>query len=303
MLDLEGKELSQIEHELIQHPNVGGIILFTRNYESPSQLQHLINQIRQQRATLLIAVDQEGGRVQRFREGFTQLPPLAEFGKVYLQNPEQAKQMAKESAKVMASELLSFGIDFSFAPILDVDQGISQIIGDRSFGSDAEMVTSLAAAYIEGMRAVGMMAVGKHFPGHGAVAADSHTDLPVDSRAFSDIWQKDLLPYRQLKNKLAGIMTAHIIYEKIDKHPTSFSKYWLHEVLRKKINFTGTIFSDDLSMAGANYAGNYIERAQLALTAGCDMVLVCNNRQGAIQILDNLNPVRSNFDIWHPIMQ
>lgn len=288
MIDLEGKELTQLDTELLQHPNVGGIILFTRNYESPEQLQHLTQGIRKQNSALLISVDQEGGRVQRFREGFTRLPPLAEFGEIYQKDKIRAKALAKEAAVIMATELIKVGIDFSFAPVLDVDQGVSKIIGDRSFGNNAQMVTELADAYISGMHAAGMVAVGKHFPGHGAVAADSHTELPIDNRQLATIQQLDLLPYRQLKDKLAGVMAAHIIYSEVDKNPAGFSHYWLKEVLRKQLNFNGAIFSDDLSMAGANFAGDYLARARLALAAGCDMVLTCNNRAGAIQVLDNL---------------
>lgn len=293
MLDVEGKELTQTECELLQHPNVGGVILFARNYESPIQIKHLIQEIRQQRSELLIAVDQEGGRVQRFREGFTRLPPLAEFGRLYQHDPEQAKKMAEDSAKLMANELLAVGVDFSFAPVLDLDLGISAVIGDRSFAKEAVIVAELAQAYIRGLNSVGMAAIGKHFPGHGAVVADSHLELPVDEREFSEIWQQDLLPYQKLKNLLAGIMTAHVIYPKVDKLPASFSSYWLNNVLRQQIGFTGTIFSDDLNMAGANYAGNYLERAQLALNAGCDMILVCNNRDAAISIIDHLPKVSS----------
>jgi beta-N-acetylhexosaminidase len=289
MLDLEGKELTQIEREILQHPSVGGIILFARNFDSPNQIKYLIKEIRHVRQTLLIAVDQEGGRVQRFQEGFTRLPPMAEFGKLYKKNPEHAKKLTENCAQTMAKELLAIGINFSFAPVLDVDQGISQIIGDRSFSDDPELVCDLAESFINGMRLAGMLATGKHFPGHGGVAADSHTELPVDKRELASLWKIDLLPYQRLKNKLTGIMTAHIIYSKMDQKPASFSQFWLQEILRKQLQFEGVIFSDDLNMAGANYAGDFFERAQLALTAGCDMVLICNNRRGAIQILDKLN--------------
>lgn len=288
MLDLEGKILSAEEREILRHPKVGGLILFTRNYESPEQLRQLIKDVRSVRPEILIAADQEGGRVQRFREGFTRLPPLGEFGKIYQENSVQAKQMAEQAALIMAKELRDVGIDFSFAPVLDVDIGISQVIGDRSFGANPAMVVDLAISYIQGLKKAGMIAVGKHFPGHGAVQADSHKELPLDKREFSSIWENDLLPYRELHNELAGVMAAHIIYEKIDKKPAGFSKIWLKDILRKKINFKGLIFSDDLNMNGAQYAGDFLARAKMALKAGCDMVLICNNRAGALHVLEKL---------------
>lgn len=289
VLDLDGKALSPEERELLQHPQVGGVILFSRNYESLAQLKELLKEIHRARPTILTAVDQEGGRVQRFREEFTRLPPLAEFGELYQKNPQQAKQAATESAKVMASELLRVGIDISFAPVLDVDQGINQVIGDRSFSRDPNVVTELGKAYIKGMNSVGMMAVGKHFPGHGAVVADSHKELPIDNRDYQTIWDKDLLPYSKVSALLAGIMSAHIVYPNIDNKPATFSAFWLKKILRKQLNFQGAVFSDDLAMLGAaSYGGDYSNRAQLALAAGCDMVLVCNDRQGVIAVLESL---------------
>ena len=283
MIDLEGKDLAVTERELLLHPLVGGIILFARNYESPQQLKKLLNAIRAVRPELLIAGDQEGGRVQRFRDGFSRLPPPAEFGAHYQNGPSQAQQMAQNSATCMARELLAAGLDFSFAPVLDIDHKKNVMIGDRSFSGNPQSVTELALAYIEGMQKAGMRATGKHFPGHGAVVADSHKELPVDDRAFADIWQFDLLPYRQLHSKLGGIMAAHIIYSTVDANPASFSTVWLQDILRGQIGFQGAVFSDDLNMGGADFGGDAVSRTQAALAAGCDMVLLCNNRSGVVE--------------------
>lgn len=279
MLDLQDKEITVEEKELLQHPHVGGIILFTRNYYDISQLKNLITTLRKTRPELLIAVDQEGGRVQRFREGFSSLPSLNEI---------KSKKLAFEMAQLMAQEILATGIDFSFAPILDVDIGKSSIIGNRSFAADAKIVSELASDYISGMNSVGMQATGKHFPGHGGVAGDSHTELPIDNRDFKTLWENDLLPFRLLKDQLAAIMMAHVLYPQIDNKPASFSKKWIQEILRKKINYSGAIFSDDLTMQGAEMIGDYLTRAQIALEAGCDMIIICNNRPQTIKVIDGL---------------
>lgn len=289
MLDLAAKDLMPEEKEMLQHPLIGGIILFARNYESPEQLKKLVAGIRCVRPGLLIGVDQEGGRVQRFCEGFTKLPPLAEFGILYKQDKAKAIHAANASAKQMASEIMAMGIDFSFAPVLDIEEGISTVIGDRSFAQDPEAVCQLAAAYISGLRSMGMAAVGKHFPGHGAVGADSHKELPIDQREVGKIFSHDLLPYLHLKNQLSAIMTAHIIYSAADANPASFSSFWLREILRKQLQFDGAILSDDLGMHGASFAGDFLSRTQMALEAGCDMALICNNREGAISVLDYLS--------------
>lgn len=289
MLDLEGKQVASHEHFLLEHPLVGGVILFARNYESSQQLHELTKTIRKIRKNIFIAVDQEGGRVQRFRQDFSRLPALGEFGKLYRNDPAAALNWAEATGKLLATELLQHDIDFSFAPVLDIDQGISQVIGDRSFSSDANSVVELARAYIKGMHAAGMMAIGKHFPGHGAVAADSHKELPIDPREFKQIWEIDLLPYRNLTSQLAGVMASHVVYSAVDANPAGFSKRWLQEILRQKIQFSGMIFSDDLSMAGAEYAGAYPERAQRALQAGCDVILICNNPTAAKEVLTHLS--------------
>ena len=287
VIDIMGKTLQPIERDLLQHPKVSGVILFTRNYESRQQLKDLIREIRQTKINLFIAVDQEGGRVQRFRDEFTRLPPIAEFGNIYQNNSTHALELAEQSAYTMASELKDVGVDMSFAPVLDVNQGVSLVIGDRSFSSDPKIVTALAVAYIKGMHQANMPVTGKHFPGHGAVIADSHKELPVDNRSFTEIWECDLLPYRELNGLLDAVMVAHIVYPKINKKVASFSRYWLSDVLRKQIQFNGLVFSDDLSMLGAAVAGNYSKRVKAALAAGCDRVLLCNNQAAVIEVLSS----------------
>ncbi len=290
MLDLVGLELSPEEKELLMHPQVGGIILFTRNYESPKQLENLLQQIRQLKlAHLLIAVDHEGGRVQRFREGFTPLPALGKIGDLYQAQPAQAKQLAEIHGWLMAIELRAMGMDFSFAPVLDVNKNISQVIGERAFSRDPKIISELASIYIKGMQSAGMAAVGKHFPGHGSIAADSHIDIPIDTRSYSAIEKDDLIPFVSLtKQALAGIMPAHVIYSAVDPMPAGFSKFWLQTVLRERLKFEGAIFSDDLSMKGASQIGDMPARAKVAFAAGCDMVLVCNDRVGAISVIERL---------------
>jgi beta-N-acetylhexosaminidase len=297
MIDLKGTQLEPEEKEMLRHPLVGGVILFTRNYESPEQITELAQQIHDLRSPhLLVSVDHEGGRVQRFREGFTHLPPMARIGEKYHHDKKQAKHIAQTCGWLMAIELRSVGVDFSFAPVLDIERGISDVIGDRSFGDNPEIVSDLAVSYIRGMSHAGMAATGKHFPGHGAVKADSHVDCPVDERSFEDIYAEDVVPFdRLIKNGLAGIMPAHVVYAAVDPHPAGFSKFWLNEVLRNRLEFQGVIFSDDLSMEGARVAGDVVDRARAALNAGCDMALVCNDPDAAAKVLDRLgdldNPV------------
>lgn len=288
-LTLEGLTLSTEEKEILQHPQVGGVILFTYNYESLVQLQNLIEQIRNVSPKLLISVDHEGGRVQRFRNGFTALPALEKIGAVYNINSELALKLAQQHGWLMAAELRALGVDFSYAPVLDLAKGFSTVIGDRSFHRDPEIVTQLAKAYIKGMNQAGMAAVGKHFPGHGSVSLDSHTDIPVDERIFDAVERDDLIPFAKLcRTELAGIMPAHIIFPHIDSYPVGFSKKWLLETLRTKLEFQGAIISDDLTMEGASCIGGYPERARAALLAGCDQILVCNNRNAALSILQEL---------------
>ena len=287
MLDLMGKELSAEEHELLQHPLVGGVIFFTRNYESPQQLITLVKAVRQVSKDILLAVDHEGGRVQRFRPEFTRLPPLAQLGKKYDQEPLEALRLAHHAGWLMAAEVRAVGIDFSFAPVLDLNFGVSQVIGDRAFHRNPESVAKLAGAYIDGMRSAGMASTGKHFPGHGYVEADSHLAIPRDQRSLAEIMREDVYPFKTLfAHGLDAVMPAHVIYEQVDTQTAGFSKRWIQEILRAELGFNGVVFSDDLNMQGASVAGNYASRAEAALNAGCDMLLICNNRAGAIEILE-----------------
>lgn len=291
MLDLQGLVLSEEERELLAHPAVGGLILFSRNYQAPGQLRELIRAARAVRPELLIAVDQEGGRVQRFRHEFTRLPPMATLGRLHDQDAAEAVRAADLLGELMADELRGFDVDISFAPVLDLDFGTSGVIGDRSFHADPQVVIALAGAFMGGMARAGMAATGKHFPGHGQVAADSHHELPEDQRDWSQL-QADLAPFRALAPRLEGIMPAHVRYAAVDEQPAGFSRHWLGQVLRGDCGYRGVIFSDDLGMAGAAVAGDFEQRAQAALSAGCDMVLACNDRAGAVAVLQWLERQR-----------
>ena len=290
MLDLRGTELAADEREMLLHPLVGGVILFSRNYADAAQLRTLtaaIHGLRQ--PPLLIAADHEGGRVQRFRQGFFPLPPCRVYGRRFDESAAEGRRLAEQGGWLMAAELLAVGVDFSFAPVLDLDRGASSVIGDRAFHRQPDIVTELGRSFVRGMRGAGMAAVGKHFPGHGGVAADSHHTVPVDRRAREDILQSDLVPFERLiEARLPGIMPAHIIFTDVDDVPAGFSREWLGKILRRELGFAGTIFSDDISMAGAEVAGSYEARAAAALDAGCDMVLVCNNQAAAVGVLDAL---------------
>lgn len=287
MIDIAGLSLTEEEKEILQHPHVGGVILFSRNFQDITQLRTLTREIHSIRAPhLLIAVDHEGGRVQRFREGFTRLPAVARLGELYQTDSKKALAYARNTGWLMASELLAAGIDISFAPVLDLDYGISSVIGDRSFHRSPEIAANIAHAYMSGMRQAGMISTGKHFPGHGAVRADSHHDLPIDERTFEDIASKDMLVFeRMIHFGLTGIMMAHVVYPKIDSKPAGFSRIWIQEVLRKQLEFQGAVFSDDLSMKAAECMGGYQDRVMLSLEAGCDMALVCNSVEGRNEAL------------------
>ncbi|TXI18755.1 MAG: beta-N-acetylhexosaminidase [Nitrosomonas sp.] len=291
MLDIAGTQLTESDIKRLSHPLTGGVILFARNYSNHRQLTELTQQIHALRNPhLLIAVDHEGGRVQRFRKDFTELPAMRELGKIWDKNPAHARHLAKQLGFVLSAELNACGVDFSFTPVLDLDHGHSCVIGDRAFHCDPDAVSELAYQLMLGLRKGGMLAVGKHFPGHGYLQADSHVEKSVDPRRYIDIEMHDLVPFQHMINHgIAGIMPAHVIYSEIDPIPAGFSTIWLQKILRTELQFEGCIFSDDLSMYGA---GSYLEsmllRAQAALAAGCDMILVCNNPVGADEILAEL---------------
>lgn len=287
MIDLAGPEMTAEERERLMHPLVGGVILFSRNYRDPEQLSALCAEIRRLRTPrLLLAIDHEGGRVQRCREGFTRLPAMRALGRWWDEDRIEALAAAAAIGFVLAVELRALGVDLSFAPVLDLDYGVSSVIGDRAFHRDPNAVAELAGALIEGMRRAGMAACGKHFPGHGAVAADSHLALPVDPRTREEM-AEDLLPYRRLA--LPAVMLAHVLYSAVDSRPASFSRRWL-DFLRREMEFSGAVFSDDLSMAGAETLGDVCARAEAAWEAGCDMLPVCNRPQEVMRLLDSWRP-------------
>ncbi|MDO8271290.1 MAG: beta-N-acetylhexosaminidase [Gammaproteobacteria bacterium] len=292
MLDLYGLQLQAEERDLLRSPQVGGVILFARNYADPVQLRALTAEMRACNPDLLIAVDQEGGRVQRLQKGFTRLPPMLRFSRCWDEDSGYAIEQAMQCGWLMAAEVLASGIDFSFAPVLDLHTGLSQVIGNRAFAADPERVSVLARAFMSGMHDAGMATTGKHFPGHGNVAADSHTDIPVDTRTLAQIHEQDLQPFARCLGLLDAVMPAHVIYEKVDSACAGFSKYWLQTVLRGELGFDGVIFSDDLVMAGATAAGGMEQRVDAALGAGCDMILVCNDREQALRALAHLESLQ-----------
>lgn len=291
MLDLAATQISAEEREILCHPRVGGVILFSRNFSDLRQLTELVDQIHALRdPPLLVTVDHEGGRVQRFRDGFTRLPSMASLGRMWGSNAAAALEAAANIGFVLAAELRSCGIDLSFAPVLDLDFGRSTVIGDRAFDGQPEVVAKLAGALIDGLHAADMRCVGKHFPGHGYVEADSHVAIPVDDRSFDDIWAHDIQPYVELGARVDAVMPAHVIYRTVDERPAGFSPFWIGDVLRRRLGFDGVVFSDDLSMEGASVAGDVVDRAQAAWEAGCDMVLVCNAPSEAVKLLDRWTP-------------
>ncbi len=290
MFDLTGISVTDEERQMLQHPAAGGVILFSRNYESPQQLIELTSEIRQiRKPRLLVAVDQEGGRVQRFKEGFSRLPAAAWLGGQYDQSPQRGREVAETLGWLMASELRACGVDFSFAPVLDLSNPLSRVIADRGLHSRPDAVSDLAMHWMHGVRQAGMANVGKHFPGHGSVAEDSHLEMPLDQRSLEDLLMADLIPFeRAIGNNLEAIMPAHVIYAQIDAQPAGFSHFWLQKILRGRFAFQGVIFSDDLNMAAAAEGGDYRQRARAAIEAGCDMALICNNRPAAMQVLEEM---------------
>lgn len=291
MLDVQGHTLSAEERDMLDHPMVGGVILFTRNYDNLNQLRDLVRELREAaRQPLVIAVDHEGGRVQRFRHGFSRLPAMGSILERCNHSLGSAQKSATELGWLMAAELRAMDIDLSFAPVLDM-HGISDVIGDRAFHSDGDVIVHLAAAFIHGMQDANMASCGKHFPGHGNVKEDSHVAIPRDLRSKDEIFNKDMAVFTRLHQMrlLDALMPAHVIYPAVDEQPAGFSKIWIEQVLRQQLGFAGVVFSDDLSMQGAAVAGDYAERAEAAINAGCDVALICNNPQGAMQILDKAN--------------
>jgi len=290
ILDPLGAELTEDDRRRLLHPAAGGVILFSRSYQDSGQLQSLTEEIRALREPqLLIGVDHEGGRVQRFQAGFTALPPMRSLGRLWDRDRAAARAAARAAGYVIAAELAAHGLDFSFTPVLDLDYGTSAVIGDRALHFDPLAAGALAAALIGGLDEGGMPAVGKHFPGHGYAQADSHLAVPTDERSLAEIRRKDLPPYAAaIAAGLAGVMPAHVIYPKVDGEPAGYSRVWLQDVLRGELKFGGLIFSDDLSMAGATTAGDVAARARAALAAGCGMVLLCNDPQGQERLLESL---------------
>ncbi|MFN2643602.1 MAG: beta-N-acetylhexosaminidase [Burkholderiales bacterium] len=294
VVDIVGPALADEDRERIRHPAAGAVILFSRNYENREQLAALTADIERLREPALpICVDHEGGRVQRFREGFSAIPPMRTLGKLWDRDRDAAKEAASSIGYIIASELGAHGVDFSFAPVLDLDYGGSSVIGDRALHFDPSAVGALGACLVRGLAQGGVAAVAKHFPGHGYAEADSHVAVPRDERSFREIVKKDITPYKAVIDAgLAAVMPAHVIYPQVDANPAGYSRYWLQQVLREQLAFQGIVFSDDLSMEGAAVAGGPPERARAALAAGCDMVLLCNNPAGLDELLESMKDVQ-----------
>ena len=293
IIDIAGTTLTKADKQRLKHPLVGGLILFARNWESRAQLTQLCADIKKVRRDVLICVDHEGGRVQRFKtDGFTPVPPMRALGELWLRDPLQATNAASACGYVLGAELRACGVDLSFTPVLDLDWGDSGVIGDRAFAKDARVVALLAKSLMHGLLQSGMANCGKHFPGHGFVKADSHTDIPVDKRSLKAILQDDAAPYQWLSTTLTSVMPAHVIYPKVDSRPAGFSAKWLGDILRGRLAYTGAVFSDDLSMAGARLVDgvqvSYSQAAVTALNAGCDMVLLCNQSVDGGAAVDEL---------------
>lgn len=286
MMDVSALTLTPIEKTQLAKPSIGGVILFSRNFESIAQIKRLIISIRAIKPNLLIAVDHEGGRVQRFKNGFTHLPAMSKLGELYDKNPKKALKYACSCGFILAYELLEIDVDFSFAPVLDLDYGNSSVIGDRAFHSNSDAVVQLAQALIRGMHRAGMKCVGKHFPGHGYVTLDSHLELPVDDRPAKEVYQ-DMAVFKGLVDEgLDAVMPAHVIYSKVDDKPAGFSEKWIQSILKNKLGFEGLVFSDDLSMQGAFFIEHIKDRVNVSLASGCDMVLICNHPEMVLEVID-----------------
>lgn len=281
MIDIEGPFLNQEDIELIGSPHVGGLILFERNFLDRNQITDLCFEIKSKKPEIIIAVDQEGGRVQRFKKGFSQIPPMQRLGDLVSYDKHAGLDLCKNAGWLIASELIASGIDLSFSPVLDLDQDLSSIIGDRAFSDQIDIVIECARAFIFGMNEAGMACVGKHFPGHGSISEDSHLEKPIDRRALNEIENKDLIPFKELINNLDGIMTAHILFPDVDERITTFSKIWIKQILKEQMKFEGMIFSDDLSMEGTSEFKSFYDKTKNAIISGCEMILICNNREGA----------------------
>lgn len=294
MVDIAGLELSQEDKEFLRHPRIQGIILFARNYDTPQQLTHLITNLRHLRTDLIIAVDQEGGRVQRFQHGFTKLPSLQELGQRYTTDPAIGRAALRDAAQTMARELLAVGVDLSFAPVLDIDIGTSTVIGNRSFGNGPNIVTECGHMYIRALQETGMPAVVKHFPGHGGIAADSHIEMATDERDLEMLRQHDIQPFKTLLPHAKGVMTAHVVYAAVDNLPATMSHFWMQRMLREELGYDGAIITDDLCMQGAAVVDDIVDRAKLALEHGCDMALVCNDRSQAERVIDAISQQAPN---------
>ena len=302
MIDIEGQILSSDDIELIKSPFVGGLILFSRNYLDRNQLIDLCFEIKSIKPEMIIVVDQEGGRVQRFKKDFTSIPAMQKLGNLVQRDKDEGLNLCRETGWLMASELIACGVDLSFSPVLDLDQSSSSIIGDRAFSDQIDIVVDCARAFIFGMNEAGMAGIGKHFPGHGFINEDSHLEKPVDNRSLEEIEKNDLVPFSELINVLDGIMTAHILFPKVDKDISTFSDVWIKEILREKLSFSGLIFSDDLSMEGTNDYKNFYDKAKKSIISGCEMILICNNREGVKDALkyfeeENIKPSEKCFSV------
>ena len=283
--DIQGPELTELERRMLRSPYLSGIILFSRHFINIDQLKSLVSEISEINPSLLITVDHEGGRVQRFREGFTRVPAMGKLGELFNDDAQKAKNAAFASAVVLAGELLDAGIHLTYAPVLDANYNRNEVIGDRAFSGDTDVITILAKEFMLGLKEMDFAVVGKHFPGHGWVNLDSHVACPVDERELDEIEIKDMSPFQKLLPLIDWMMPAHVVYEKVDSEPAGFSRVWLQTVLKEKMGFTGRIVSDDLSMAGAAVKGSYWQRAQAAMQAGCDVLLACNSSEASQEIL------------------